>query len=100
MIRRFARLFIVALPLLLSLPVEAAPTSPPCAESAALVAEFLELSLEQRQNTERLLVERHQLAAPLQQQITILKRGLEALLEAGGSAEDVGRLMLEIHARH
>jgi len=98
------------LSLLLSLPAAAAPTSagetvehasaPWCEKNAALVAEFLELSPQQLQNTERLLVERHQLTVPLEREVSVLNHELEILLEAGGSAEDIGHLLLEIHGRH
>ena len=107
--RGYACLSSVPLTLLLALSAEAALTSAEavehestslCEKSAAFVAEFLELSQEPLQNTERLLVERHQLAVPLQQQISVLNQKLEVLLEAGGSAEDIGHLLLEIHGRH
>ena len=102
--RSHACSFIVTMTLLLSLPADGEALghdcASPCEKSATLVAEFLGLNPEQRQNTERLLAERHQLGAPLEQQIFVLNQQLEVLLQAGGSAEDIGHLTLEIHGRH
>ncbi len=62
-----------------------------------VVVRFLQLSEDQAMTLRNLLQQRHQAVAPLLQMIAEKEAQIRSLLETGGSAAEIGQLVIEIH---
>ena len=62
-----------------------------------VVVHFLQLSDDQAMGLRHLLQQRHEAVAPLLQAIMEKEAQIRSLLETGGSAEQIGQLVIEIH---
>ncbi len=67
------------------------------ADAFRVVVRFLQLSDDQAMTLRNLLEQRQQAVAPLLQAIAQREELLQQLLQSGGSAEQIGQLVIEIH---
>ncbi len=67
------------------------------ADAFRVVVRFLQLSEDQAMTLRNLLEQRRQAVAPLLQAIAQREELLQQLLQSGGSAEQIGQLVIEIH---
>jgi hypothetical protein len=67
------------------------------ARAFQIVVHFLQLSDDQAMGLRHLLQQRHEAVAPLLQAIMEKEAQIRSLLETGGSAEQIGQLVIEIH---
>ncbi|HXE76122.1 MAG TPA: hypothetical protein VNN18_10875 [Candidatus Xenobia bacterium] len=67
------------------------------ARAFQIVAHFLQLSEDQAMGLRHLLQQRHETVAPLLQAIMEKEAQIRSLLETGGSAAEIGQLVVEIH---
>ncbi len=65
-----------------------------------VVVHFLQLSDDQAMALRNLLQQRHEAVGPLLQMIAEKEAQIRSLLETGGSAEQIGQLVIEIHQLH